>query len=350
MKSDQFGIINFDSDCYIYGMSPVLRKAPRIQVFALLLGLLAPLSVATPAAAIYGGKPSIDNPFVVGLLNSEFAETAGCSGALVAPRIVMTAAHCLTMPAQNFWIQTPGTNLADKGLKRVRGEKLLIPSGFTSAKFPYDNDFGVLILSAELPFKTSITIATESQVTEWIKQESSVLHVGYGCTELVDAPPCRKTSPTANEFETQLLSQVPQQFTSLTPNSFSMTKISVDKTICGGDSGSPLLKKAGDKWFYIGAQSSSNGAGCTKTCNIQCVATQGLAFYNTNLVTEALKFVEAKLPETTATPTPTATPVVTAKPSPVPLQKKTTITCIKGKTIKKVTAVSPKCPTGYKKK
>jgi len=129
-----------------------------------------------------------------------------------------------------------------------------------------------------------------------------------------------------------------------------MTKISVDKTICGGDSGSPLLKKVGDKWFYLGAQSSSNGAGCTKTCNIQCVATQGLAYYNANLVTEALKIVEAKLPEMTATPTPTPTPVVTAKPSPVPLQKKTTITCIKGKTIKKVTAVSPKCPTGFKKK
>jgi hypothetical protein len=30
--------------------------------------------------------------------------------------------------------------------------------------------------------------------------------------------------------------------------------------------------------------------------------------------------------------------------------KKTTITCIKGKTNKKVTATNPKCPTGYKKK
>jgi len=30
--------------------------------------------------------------------------------------------------------------------------------------------------------------------------------------------------------------------------------------------------------------------------------------------------------------------------------KKTTITCVKGKTSKKVIAVNPKCPTGYKKK
>jgi hypothetical protein len=30
--------------------------------------------------------------------------------------------------------------------------------------------------------------------------------------------------------------------------------------------------------------------------------------------------------------------------------KKTTITCVKGKVTKKVTAAGPKCPTGYKKK
>jgi hypothetical protein len=32
------------------------------------------------------------------------------------------------------------------------------------------------------------------------------------------------------------------------------------------------------------------------------------------------------------------------------LTKKTTITCVKGKLTKKVTAVKPKCPTGYKVK
>jgi len=34
----------------------------------------------------------------------------------------------------------------------------------------------------------------------------------------------------------------------------------------------------------------------------------------------------------------------------VSLQKKTTITCVKGKLTKKVTAVKPMCPGGYKKK
>jgi hypothetical protein len=67
---------------------------------------------------------------------------------------------------------------------------------------------------------------------------------------------------------------------------------------------------------------------------------------------------EAPAPVVTPSPTPTPTPVVTpsseptmapvVKPSVAP--KKTTITCVKGKTTKTVTAVKPTCPVGYKKK
>jgi hypothetical protein len=54
--------------------------------------------------------------------------------------------------------------------------------------------------------------------------------------------------------------------------------------------------------------------------------------------------LEQDAPAPTATPTPTPTAEVKVA------TKKITITCIKGKTTKKVTAVKPKCPTGYKKK
>jgi hypothetical protein len=57
--------------------------------------------------------------------------------------------------------------------------------------------------------------------------------------------------------------------------------------------------------------------------------------------------IKAKLsqePEVVVTPTPT--PSASTKT----VAKKVTITCIKGKTSKKVTAVKPKCPAGYKKK
>jgi len=65
----------------------------------------------------------------------------------------------------------------------------------------------------------------------------------------------------------------------------------------------------------------------------------------------------APTPTPVATPKPTSSaspiPVVTATPTPQPVisaPKKVAITCIKGKTIKTVTAVKPTCPTGYKRK
>ncbi len=46
----------------------------------------------------------------------------------------------------------------------------------------------------------------------------------------------------------------------------------------------------------------------------------------------------------------TASPKPTPKPSVSSIPKKITITCVKGKLIKKVSAVNPKCPPGYKRK
>ncbi len=59
--------------------------------------------------------------------------------------------------------------------------------------------------------------------------------------------------------------------------------------------------------------------------------------------------IKAKLtqeaPAVEPTPTPTPTPSTTAA-----AKAKKTITCVKGKTTKKVSGTSPKCPAGYKKK
>ena len=52
-------------------------------------------------------------------------------------------------------------------------------------------------------------------------------------------------------------------------------------------------------------------------------------------------------------PAPVATPTQSSAPSPSTkpvTAKKVTITCVKGKTVKKITAVKPTCPVGYKKK
>ena len=248
----------------------------------------------------------------------------------------MTAAHCLTSTVDNLWISEPGSDLRDLSKKRIQAERIYIPEGFTVAKFPYQNDFGIVVLKSAFENYETLELATKQQIQEWMSTEVAVLHLGYGCTALVDAPPCRVTSQTPNQLETTLTNVVPQQFATLAPNTFSVTKISVDKTICGGDSGGPLLKRVNEKWIYIGAQSSSNGAGCTKTCNMDCAATQGLPAANISMVQAARELVASK----SAISTPTVKPVI----------KEKTITCLKGKISRKASGINPKCPTGFKKK
>lgn len=57
--------------------------------------------------------------------------------------------------------------------------------------------------------------------------------------------------------------------------------------------------------------------------------------------------IKVKLSQENVVAEPSPTPSPSTKPVTV---KKSSITCVKGRTTKKVTAVNPKCPTGYKKK
>ena len=82
----------------------------------------------------------------------------------------------------------------------------------------------------------------------------------------------------------------------------------------------------------------------------------GFTFSSPTLKVKLTQDATAVVPE----PSPSVTPTQSAKPSSssepasqpsiAPAAKKSTVTCVKGKTTKKVTAVSPKCPAGYKKK
>lgn len=331
-------------------------KLFRVRILGILGITISIFTAVVPAHGIYGGTPAAGNPIVVGLLSDRFGTSAGCSGALVAPQIVMTAAHCLTLPTQSLWVPEPGSDLRDTSTRRIQADRYFIPSDFSTSRFPYQNDFGIVVLKSPFPNITTLQIATLDEIKKWMNEEREVVHVGYGCTELVDSPPCKLTSPLPNKLVTNLSRQIPTQFNALIPGTFSATKISVEKTICGGDSGSPLITEVSGKFIYIGAQSSSNGAGCTKTCNIVCIATQGLPSANVLLVEEATKYVSLAV----LSPIPSSSPGVKVIETPIPTPsngqsvnryvKKVSITCVKGKLIKKITSVNPKCPSGFKKK
>ena len=82
----------------------------------------------------------------------------------------------------------------------------------------------------------------------------------------------------------------------------------------------------------------------------------GFTFSNPTIKVKLTQDAPAPAATPVATPTPSATAITEpimapfVKPTAPASPKKTTITCIKGKLTKSVTAVKPTCPAGYKKK
>ena len=83
------------------------------------------------------------------------------------------------------------------------------------------------------------------------------------------------------------------------------------------------------------------------TCSVKYQTTSTSTYSASDVYT--LSFDIAKEGQPVIVPTPVVTPTPVATPTAKPLVKKT-ITCVKGKKTIKKTAVSPKCPSGYKLK
>lgn len=122
----------------------------------------------------------------------------------------------------------------------------------------------------------------------------------------------------------------------------------IDKTI-------PPLKASLDENCAKARLDKSESAEATDAL-VACVDAESIynAYTNiTKLFIQSRDKIEMNLSKFSLSlvkPTPSPSPKPSETVIKTPAVKKVTIKCVKGKTIKKVTAVKPKCPAGYKKK
>jgi hypothetical protein len=108
---------------------------------------------------------------------------------------------------------------------------------------------------------------------------------------------------------------------------------------------------AGKVSFTIKSTDTADAAQAIPASETQARATAGRLYGNMKLVIDGLTDMQQITDLVTFDITKAAATVLApAAATPKPVAKKTTITCVKGKLVKKVYAVNPKCPTGYKKK
>jgi len=369
------------------------------SVLGLAISLLFTVVATTHSHAVEFGQDATGDPNAV--------KVGGASGFLYSDRIVFTAAHNFGAEypgVVRYWesegvIYNPGI-VARAGQKQYKVKKVLVASTYRPRVGDDQtriDDFAIIILQESIPMKNEVVVATSDDINLFIKNKTPVLMVGYGFQnpsqrvnyEWAKSSPMKMTSYLVSNEELR-------NYYRVNANEFRSNQTILDYGIpnsrefgsnCDGDSGAGFFVEKENVRFYLGAAGGSQ-AGIT---NCQTFTKFGIGggmsgitptFKFINLVKQAESIVaedkqrefaeaeeirlaaeleakqeayakakaeaEAKA-KAKADEEAKAKAEVEAK-AKVALSKKTTIRCVKGKMVKKVTAVNPKCPTGYKKK
>ena len=295
------------------------------------------------------------------------------------------------------------------GQKQYKVKRVLIPSTYTKPDYAnniINDDNAVIILSEDIPMTKRAVYATEEQLQRFAREKSKVQLVGYGITHGSQRPVTSINNRAPHKLTSTLLSpEEVIQFYRKYPN-VDWKKINKpgvygivqhrelkQSHICDGDSGSVFFVEENNVRYVLG----TTGLGLV---NNNCQVPGRLSAFPSmswidpksklpSLIKEAeeivaedkrqefLKAEEARLAaelkakqeveakakadeearakaeaeaKAKAEEEAKAKAEAEAKAKLEASKKKTTITCVKGKLTKKVTAVNPKCPAGYKKK
>jgi hypothetical protein len=299
------------------------------------------------------------------------------------------------------------------GQKQYRVKKVLIPSTYTKPDYMnniINDDNAIVILSEDIPMTKRAVFATEDQMQRFVREKSKVELVGYGITHGSQRPVTTINNRAPHKLTSTLLS--PEEVLAFYRQYPNVDWKKINKPgvygivqhrelkqshICDGDSGSMffveennvryLLGTTGlglvnnncpppEQWYGFPSMSwidpNSKLRDLLKIAEkiveedkkreaeeIRLAAelkvkqeaeAKAAAELKAKQETDAKAAAELKVKQETdakAAAELKAKQEVEAKAAAL---KKTTITCVKGKLTKKVTATKPKCPSGYKLK
>ena len=239
-----------------------------LMVAALFVGVVPALSLAASLAApaapaqITGGAPD-DDDRDLGVVGLEIADRPYCSGTLVAPRVVVTAAHCVIgqVPSRVFVGTQPGVDGETVAVVGIRVEPSFdVPT--------LRGDVATLVLERAIDAPSWPILPAEDAAA---LAGGALRLVGFGRTSADDTAPARKRVGAASVG-------------SVLATSFEFAP-SPSQT-CAGDSGGPAFLTVGGVEYLAGVTSSGDARCMVHATDVRPDA------YRDSLIAPALRAAE----------------------------------------------------------
>lgn len=216
----------------------VFSASERARAGALFTAVAAVgLLGAVPSAAVSGGAPAPDGPYTFAA-RIEVGSSHGCSGALVAPQWVITAAGCFPENAgQAGPPKLPAKAVVGRGAT-PGSERTIV-----DVLFRADRDVALAKLSAPVTGVTPVALGTTA-----LAAGDSALVAGYG--------------RTATEWVPDRLHTAAVSVQSSTATTLAVLGDPASATTCQGDAGGPLLQQRNGVTELVALHHTSWQAGC----------------------------------------------------------------------------------------
>lgn len=215
------------------------------------------------AAAVENGSDADGNPVVVRIQLTFSNGSTNCSGALIAPRIVVTADHCIKRVGEsnkNNLIQSAKVAPAGAG-RDGQGIAYVKVTDFIFTPREGKNGAAFLVLESDLALKLPVRIASATDIDSLQANKTPIKFIGYGTTDKNES--VYKNSPQIADGELfKDLENLRVHFRSY------------PATACQGDSGGPIYQELDNELLLIGVINGPWYVDLKSRCSLETINPQ----------------------------------------------------------------------------